>query len=473
MPNANKQNKQRASKNKVKSLSKLGNKPVTNSQTVAHVAKQRTVTTHAPKVKTTREGMYVTHREYIQDVSRSVTSFVVDTIAINAGLASAFPWLSQVAGRFESYTFERLDFIFEPMVPTAQAGSVMMAVDFDANDSAPTNKTALMSYQGAVRSAPWQASRLTCSAIDRKKMVNERYVRSAALTGTYDIKTYDLGNLQLATVGTGATNVVLGELYVEYTVRLRTPQIQSGPSLALSRRTIQTGTFTLVPNGTISAHIANIVGDATQPLAMVLPQDPKVFAVNTFQRLLVTYWTKLAGTGAVMQVPNVATMLNLAQLNSVASLQNFDLFSSIRNRIGRPTNMYQQTAGPTVSAPTDVVESYIISPSEDSFVTGTTTSGDYGYAGTAFIGKPNTLVGTTPVTVNYTIIPLDNEIWPNSSSILGAQNVAITPIVWPNIDPISIIPAARLSIDDLNTFTFNRRDFIDEHPALKPNEKRR
>ena len=64
--------------------------------------------------------MLVTHREYIADITRNSNAFAVDTFNINSGLASTFPWLAQIAGRFESYTFERLDFVFESMVPTTQ-----------------------------------------------------------------------------------------------------------------------------------------------------------------------------------------------------------------------------------------------------------------------------------------------------------------------------------------------------------------
>jgi len=51
-------------------------------------------------------------------------------------------------------------------------------------------------------------------------------VRGGVVAST-DIKTYDLGNLYLCTSGFAGDGTVCGELYVEYTVVLMTPQISS------------------------------------------------------------------------------------------------------------------------------------------------------------------------------------------------------------------------------------------------------
>lgn len=255
--------------------------PIQSGRTTAPVAKNRTTKNAAPRFKQTREGCIISHREYITDITRAASTFIVDTFNVNAGLVSTFPWLSQVASLFESYTFERLDYVYEPMVSTATTGSLMMAVDFDASDTAPSNKVTLMSYAGATRSTMWQPTKLVCSAIDRKKMVPERYVRSGAIGGSGDIKTYDLGNLFVATVGTGGVANTFGELYVEYTVRLRTPQIQTNPGLNLSgRRATQQGQFTVNAAGVVQGHIANITGEGNQPIMQILDKfiriDPRL-----------------------------------------------------------------------------------------------------------------------------------------------------------------------------------------------------
>jgi len=461
--NKQKSKQNRKSKSKTSS-SKLGNKPVVQGATTAPIAKQRTVRTNAPKLRTTREGVVVTHREYIQDVTRASNTFTIDTIAVNAGLASAFPWLSQVAGRFESYTFERLDYIYEPMVPTTQAGSVMMAVDFDASDSAPANKTTIMSYKGATRSSPWQASRLVCSAIDRTKMVPERYVRTAALVGSYDIKTYDMGTLFVSTVGTGTASVSLGELYVEYTVKLRTPQIQTGASLALTRRTAQSGSFVLAQNGAMTSHIANIVGDAVKPLAMIHPTNNLYFYINTATRLLITLWTRW---GAITAQRNLTTMFNLAPCDNQPVVEDANVSSTLINRIGRPSNMFQQSAGTSfATAPRDIVEQYVVAPNDGSLINGLQQRGVGNDWQVGLRGRVDALVGTGNVTVDYTIIPLDNEGFPIANANIPLATTGPQSIVWPNLDQSSVLPARKVSTDEFNTFTYNTKDMLDTHPAL-------
>ena len=181
--------------------------------------------TRVPAIKATPRGFVVTHREYIQDVTAADANFRNTTFSVNPGLATTFPWLSAIAGRFESYLFRRLHFIYEPICPTTTPGAVMMAVDYDAVDTAPTSKVALMAYRGAVRSAPWNITRFDATRGDLRKFGVQRFVRTTANPANTDLKTYDVGNLQLATQNTPATPTTLGELYVEYEVEFFTPQI--------------------------------------------------------------------------------------------------------------------------------------------------------------------------------------------------------------------------------------------------------
>ncbi len=168
----------------------------------------------------------VRHREYIGEVNGSV-SFAATQYAVNPGMAATFPWLSTIAANYESYKFRNLKFEFETEKSTATNGSIMMAIDFDAADSAPSTKQQLMTFQNAVRSAPWTSCEYIAATADLLKFGVQRYNRSATVAST-DIKTYDVGNLVVATQGCADTSVI-GELYVSYDVELHTPQ-QSGSS---------------------------------------------------------------------------------------------------------------------------------------------------------------------------------------------------------------------------------------------------
>lgn len=164
------------------------------------------------------------HREYIQDVAGSV-DFANFQLAVNPGMEETFPWLSTIASRFETYSFHNLIFRYETSRASTTAGNVMLAIDYDAADAEPADKTQFMTYEGATRSVTWQEC-VNISSLENLSKYKERYVRSDTLAANLDIKTYDVGTLNVGT--SGQTDVtVVGELYVEYYVNFYTPQAES------------------------------------------------------------------------------------------------------------------------------------------------------------------------------------------------------------------------------------------------------
>jgi hypothetical protein len=186
---------------------------------VAHGLQYRS---KAPNFKqTSRDSIIVRHREYLQDVSGSV-AFTAITYSINPALIGTFPWLYSVANQYESYLFRKLHFIYEPACSTSTAGTIILCVDYDATDAAPSTKSQAMTYHNAVRSAAWEPVCYKAAVEDLSKF-KRRYTRAGALPANADVKMYDVGNLFLCTsIETGTA--IIGELYVEYEVELQTPQ---------------------------------------------------------------------------------------------------------------------------------------------------------------------------------------------------------------------------------------------------------
>lgn len=241
-----------------------GNRRMGQKQS-APVATSRRITTRKPNVRATATHATISHREYIGDVSGSV-AFEASKYALNPGNPSVFPWLSSIAMNYESYVFKQLHFHFETSVSTTTAGTVMLAVDYDAGDEPPATKQVLMGYAQAQRSAPWQECAFNCRAGDLRKFAAERYVRGLT-PPVGDIKTYDVGNLFLATQG-NASGDTIGELYVSYTVELRTPQIHnvvSAPPGLLLEQVILAG------NATTSAFFGSPVDSGATLLTYSLP----------------------------------------------------------------------------------------------------------------------------------------------------------------------------------------------------------
>lgn len=172
----------------------------------------------------------VSHSEYLGTVAGSV-AFSVASYAVNPGLSATFPWLSQMAPNYECYRFNRLKFSFKTLKGSSAVGSILMAIDYDAADSAPVNYQTMTNYNHSIDSQVWSPN--TCMVCDRADLdkVRQRYIRSGAIASNLDIKTYDVGNFFIAsTEMADSTNV--GRLWVEYEVELITPQsVFAFPSL--------------------------------------------------------------------------------------------------------------------------------------------------------------------------------------------------------------------------------------------------
>jgi hypothetical protein len=208
------------------------------------LSRQRVNTAKAAKINSNGAETRVRHREYIADVA-GVVAFGTVSYAVNPGIAATFPWLSTLADRYESYKFNKLNFVYETTKSASTNGSVQGLIDFDAADAAPTTKALFMGHANAVRAAVWQEFTFDARSVDLNKFAHERYVRSGALASNLDIKTYDVGNFFIGAAGCADTSAV-GELYVEYDISFRTPQLNpavSSTSAPLAQYLVRSGTL--------------------------------------------------------------------------------------------------------------------------------------------------------------------------------------------------------------------------------------
>jgi len=217
--------KSRSSKTAKKQVSRVS-KPLPASYAITRTNAQR------PTVRSTNGSTIVSHTEYVADIVTDANDgslFYTTQFPINPGMSTTFPWLSTIAPSFESYRFRSLMFRYEPTVPTSTQGVVSLAVDFDAADSAPTTKMDFMSNHRAVRSSAFSTAVYQTDMKDAETMTSRKFVRFASLPSNRDIKTYDLGNLFVATADFLSTfaGASAGELYVSYVVELYTPQLDT------------------------------------------------------------------------------------------------------------------------------------------------------------------------------------------------------------------------------------------------------
>jgi len=216
-----------------------------------------------PSVRASPSGStIIAHTEYFGEVTASSTivAFAVTQYPINPGSAVMYPWLSTIAPSYESYRIHKQSFRFEPSVSTSTAGVVQLAVDYDVKDSAPTSKLELMSNAHAVRSPPYACSSYQLDQKDASTLGLRRFVRAGAVPSGTDPKTYDVGNLLVATSGFTAANTVAGELYVQYVVELITPQLDQ-TSIASACSAKLTAGATVDKTHVFGTGSATIVGD--------------------------------------------------------------------------------------------------------------------------------------------------------------------------------------------------------------------
>lgn len=183
-------------------------------------------------IQRSRKEMVIEESEFVAAVTvAGQPDFNNTAYPINPGQAALFPWLSTIAKQFEKYQFEKLAFVYKKEVSefatAGQTGKVMMMVDFDASDAPPATKQQMEDTDPHNDAMPSQTFSLILDPVDMVPWnLDARYVRPGGLPGAADIKTYDLGNLNVATQGI-LQNSEVGELHVVYKVRLIKPILEN------------------------------------------------------------------------------------------------------------------------------------------------------------------------------------------------------------------------------------------------------
>jgi len=179
-----------------------------------------------------KRDMIIEESEYVAEVTvANQPNFNVTSFGINPGNATLFPWLSSIAKQFEKYQFERLCFVYKKEVSefatNGQTGKVILSVDFDAADPLPATKQQMEDTVPHADAMPCESFALRVDARDLKPASTDaKYVRAGGVPGGTDIKTYDLGNLNVATIGS-TVNAAVGELHVVYRVKLMKPVLEN------------------------------------------------------------------------------------------------------------------------------------------------------------------------------------------------------------------------------------------------------
>nr|UBJ25906.1 capsid protein [Red panda feces-associated circular DNA virus 15] len=211
-----------------------------------------------PMFKNKGRSVFISHREYIQDVVTSATpgAFDIDSFEINPALSSTFPWLATIAQNFEQYRIHGMVFHFKSnsadalnSVNTA-LGTVILATQYNVLLPLFKNKQEMENYEFGCSTRP--SSDVLHPVECDPKVTSFGPVFDVKLGGndSGDNRLYCPGRFSIATVGQQGTSVNIGELWVTYDIEFFKPRM--GDVASMISQFKATGTFTAAqPFGTV------------------------------------------------------------------------------------------------------------------------------------------------------------------------------------------------------------------------------
>jgi hypothetical protein len=223
-----------------------------------------------PMMHKTGQSIIVRHKEFVCDIAGGTGAPSVynigRTIYLNPGLGQSFPWLSTIARQFQEYTWRGMVFHFvstsgQSVASTNTAlGTVMMHTDYRVTAAAPASKAELLNEYFASDAKPSECFVHPIECDPKENPYNVQYVRTDAVPSGEDPKSYDLGKVNVATVGFPSASMNVGELWVTYEVELRKPQISHLGYDGLTLAAASTGIATTSPFGTGVTYSINQLG---------------------------------------------------------------------------------------------------------------------------------------------------------------------------------------------------------------------
>jgi hypothetical protein len=179
------------------------------------------------------QSVLIRHREYLGEISGSISYDVKRSFEINPGNPDTFPWLSGVAARFQEYRIRGLVFHYIPSSgnavsgTSAALGTVMLQTSYRSNDSEPSSKVELLNEYCSSESVPSEAFCHPIECDPKENPFNVQYVRTGGIPTGDSKLLYDLGITHVATSGQQVDGKVLGDLWVTYEIELKKPVVAS------------------------------------------------------------------------------------------------------------------------------------------------------------------------------------------------------------------------------------------------------
>jgi len=292
--------------------------------------------TTVPTFGTTAEGMRISHKEFVADVTGSV-AFTNTALNINPGNSRLFPFLSTIAQNFEQYKMEGLVFEYRPTSGmyagtsnTAALGSVQYATNYDVYDAPFASKAEVDAYEFSSSTVPALAM---LHPVECKPLTNssERYYIRNGSPGTLngDARLYDMGLFQYSTKGQTSPYVV-GELWVTYDILLCKPKMSQLFSRTFHARESAAGTAAAADFfGTNPLVLSDAFGDGTIVFVAGSNITFRITRAGNYQiQLVVTAASGITANLALGYGSNITPLVTMAD-SAVASEAAFTATTAV------------------------------------------------------------------------------------------------------------------------------------------------
>jgi hypothetical protein len=184
-----------------------------------------------PMFRTTKTATHVRHREYVCDIITSATpgQFKLQRFAIQPGLPELFPWLAASAENYEQYEIEGMVAEFKSNSYDAlgstntASGVVVMTTQYNALSAPFVNKIQMEQYEYTCSSKPSKDLLHPVECAREQTQIDLLNIRTAPAVG--DLRLYDLGVFNIATVGMQGASTNVGELWITYDIKFLKPRL--------------------------------------------------------------------------------------------------------------------------------------------------------------------------------------------------------------------------------------------------------
>lgn len=169
----------------------------------------------------TRDTNATSNRELVFSVNTqpSSDSYSVVAFAINPGLSSLFPILSRQAQCYTRYKM-RFNLEFVSSVGTSAPGNIVMSINRNRSESAPSSLAKQMSMAGAVQSNIWSTACYPTNRSMVRPSEKMLYTRYGSILPGEDINLYDMCNVFVGLTGVDLNlfppGTSIGQVYLTY-----------------------------------------------------------------------------------------------------------------------------------------------------------------------------------------------------------------------------------------------------------------